>query len=116
MSWNMDRIGDMVAERSQSYNKETVMKAAQAVAAVANAGIASLYGPGTDKAVGETRTRVKAEFFRQPDRVKELMANFASEANQLVKVAEAGEPAAIRQQLGRTNEACKACHDSFRIN
>jgi cytochrome c556 len=106
----------MVGERSQSYNREAVMKAAQAIAAVANAGIASLYGPGTDKAVGETKTRVKAEFFRQPDKVKELMSSFAAEANELVKVAEVGEPAAIRQQLGKTNETCKACHDSFRIN
>lgn len=116
MSWNMNRIGDMVADRSQSYNKETVMKAAQAVAAVANAGIGTLYGPGTDRAVGETKTRVKAEFFKQPDKVKELMSNFATEANELVRVAEAGEPTAIRQQLGRTNETCKACHESFRIN
>lgn len=116
MSWNMNRIGDMVAERPQAYNKETVMKAAQAIAAVANSGVGSLYGPGTEKSVGEAKTRVKAEFFKQPDKVKELMTNFAAEANELLKVAEAGEPAAIRQQLGKTNETCKACHESFRIN
>lgn len=115
MSWNMNRIGDMVAERSQSYNKEMVVKAAQGVAAVANAGVGSLYGPGTERSVGDAKTRVKAEFFQQPDRVRELMENFASEANQLVKVAEAGEPTAIRHQLGKTSEACKACHDNFRV-
>lgn len=115
MSWNMNRIGDMVGERSQAYDKETVLKAAQGVAAVANAGIGSLYGPGTEKSVGEAKTHVKAEFFQQPGKVRELMDNFATEANLLVKVAEAGEPGAIRHQLGKTSDACKACHDNFRI-
>lgn len=116
MSWNMNRINDMVADRAPNYDKEAVVKAAQAVAAVANAGLGSLYGPGTDKAVGDAKTRVKAEFFQQPDKVKELMGNFAAQANELARVAEAGEPAAIRQQLGKTSETCKACHESFRID
>lgn len=115
MSWNMNRISDMVAERSKSFNKDEVIRAAQGVAAVANAGVASLYGPGTEKFVGTGKTRVKAEFFQQPEKARELMENFAAEANQLVKVAEGGEPAAIRVQVAKTMDTCKACHDNFRV-
>lgn len=114
MSWNMTRIGELVDEPSRSYNREEVLRAAQGVAAVANASLASLYGPGTEKAVGDTRTRVRAEFFRQPEKVRELMDNLAGEANQLVKIAQFGDPILVRHQLTRTNDACRACHDNFR--
>lgn len=114
MSWNMDRIGDLLAEPPPGFSREAVVKAAQAIAAVANAGVHSLYGPGSEKSVGDIKTRVKLELFQQPERVRDLSANLASEANELVRVAAAGEPAAIRRQLAKTGEACKACHDAFR--
>lgn len=114
MSWNMAKIGEQLGEPVQNFNREEVLRAAQGIAGVANAGLGSLYGPGTEKSVGDTRTRVRAEFFQQPERVRELMGRLATEANQLVKVAQAGDPGLIRHQLARTGETCTACHDNFR--
>ncbi len=44
--------------------------AANAIAAIANSGMGALYGPGTDKDVGNQKTRVKPEFFQQQDEVR----------------------------------------------
>ena len=111
MSWNMGKIK---ANLDGSFNKEQVIAAANVVAATANSGMGALFGPGTDKEVGGERTRVKPEFFQQQDKVRELAMNFNKEANELAKVAETGDKAAIQAQFGKTGATCKACHDSFR--
>ncbi len=111
MAWNMGKIK---ASLDGGFNKDEVQKAAAAVATVANAGLGGLFGPGTDKDVGEQRTRVKAEFFQEQDKVKELALAFNKEANELARIAAAGDANAIKAQFGKTGEACKACHDKFR--
>ena len=111
MSWNMGKIK---ANLDGSFNKEQTEAAAKAVAAVANSGLGALFGPGTDKEVGGEKTRVKAEFFQQQDKVRELAMNFNKEANELAKVAATGDKAAIQAQFGKTGASCKACHDNFR--
>ena len=111
MSWNMGKIK---ANLDGSFNKEQTEAAAKAVAAVANSGLGALFGPGTDKEVGGEKTRVKAEFFQQQDKVRELAMNFNKEANELAKVAATGDKAAILAQFGKTGGTCKACHDNFR--
>ena len=77
-------------------------------------GMGALYGPGTDHEVGGEKTRVKPEFFQQKEEVGKLAMSFNKEANELAKVAESGDPAAIKAQFGKTGETCKACHDKFR--
>ncbi|MFT3849688.1 MAG: cytochrome c [Propionivibrio sp.] len=111
MSWNMSKIK---ANVDGSFNKDQVVAAANMVAATANSGLWALFAPGTEKEVGGEKTRVKPEFFEQPDKVKELAANFAVEANELAKVAATGDAAAVKAQFGKTGGACKACHDEFR--
>ena len=46
MAWNMVRIKTNV---EGTYNKEEVIKAANAIQAIANSGMGALYLPGTDK-------------------------------------------------------------------
>lgn len=111
MSWNMGKIKTNI---DGTFNKDQTVAAASAVAAVANSGMGSLFGPGTDRDVGEQKTRVKPEFFQQPDKVRELAMNLSRETNELAKVAVAGDVNAIKAQFGRTGAACKACHDAFR--
>ena len=81
---------------------------------IANSGMGALFAPGTEKDVGDQKTRVKPEFFQQSDKVRELAMNFNKEANELAKVAAAGDVAAIKAQFGKTGGTCKACHDAFR--
>ena len=114
MAWNMGKIKAQVVDAPQSYNKDQVLAAARVIAATANSGMGALYGPGTDKEVNGEKTRVKAEFFQQREEVGKLAQAFNREANELAKVAESGDPAAIKAQFGKTGETCKACHDKFR--
>lgn len=111
MSWNMGKIK---ANVDGTFNKEQVVAAANAVAAVANSGLGTLFVPGTDKDIGDQKTRLKPEFFQQPEKAKEVGTNFNREANELAKVAATGDVAAIKAQFGKTGATCKACHDNFR--
>ncbi len=114
MSWNMGKIKAQVIDNPGSFNKDQVAAAANSIAATANSGMGALYGPGTDKDVGNQKTRVKPEFFKEPDEVRKVAMAFAKEANELQKVAATGDIAAIKAQFGKTGETCKACHDKFR--
>ena len=111
MAWNMGKIK---ANVDGTFNKEQVVASANAVAAVANSGLGALFGPGTDKDAGDQKTRLKPEFFQQPDKVREVGMNFNREAHELAKVAATGDVAAIKAQFGKTGGTCKACHDAFR--
>ena len=110
MSWNMGKIK---ANLDGTFNKEQVIAAANVVAATANSGMGALFGPGTDKEVGGEKTRVKPEFFQQPEKVRELAMAFNKEANELAKVAATGDVNAIKAQFGKTGGTCKGCHDAF---
>jgi cytochrome c556 len=114
MSWNMGKIKAQVIDNPASFNKDQVAAAANLIAATANSGMGALYGPGTDKDAGNQKTRVKPEFFKEPDEVRKLAMAFSKEANELQKVAATGDAAAIKAQFGKTGESCKACHDKFR--
>ena len=111
MSWNMGKIK---ANLEGEYNAQQVQAAATAIAGIAGSGMGALYGPGTEKDIGNLKTRVKPEFFKEPDEVRKLAMAFAKEANELQKVAATGDVAAIKAQFGKTGESCKACHDKFR--
>ena len=111
MAWNMGKIK---ANLDGNFDKDQVAAAANTVAAVAGSGWSVLFAPGTDKDIGGERTRVKPEFFQQPDKVRELGLNFRKEASELARVAATGDKAAVQAQFGKTGAACKACHDDFR--
>ena len=111
MSWNMGKIK---ANLDGNFNKDQVLAAANSIAATANSGMGALFAPGTEKDVGDQKTRVKPEFFQQPEKVKEVAVNYIRETNELAKVAATGDVAAIKAQFGKTGGTCKACHDQFR--
>lgn len=113
-AWNLGKIKSQVADHPETYNKEQVIAAANAVAAVANSGLGALYGPGTDQGTGWKKTRLKPEFFQKPDEVKEVALAFNKEANELARVAATGSVADIKAQFGKLGETCKNCHDKFR--
>jgi len=111
MAWNMGRIK---ANLEGNFNKDEVAKAANAIAAVANSGMGSLYAPGTDKGKGFHDTHVKPELFTDKEGVGKVAVAFTKEANELAKVAAGGDAAAVKAQLGKVGESCKACHEKFR--
>ncbi|EIC31291.1 MULTISPECIES: cytochrome c [Methylomicrobium] len=116
LGWNTAKIKAQASDHPDTFNKDEVIAAANAIAGVANAGVfEKLYGPGTDKGTGWKPSRLKPEFFEKQDEAKEINATFIKEANELQKVAAGGDPAAIKAQFGKLAAACKSCHDLIRI-
>ena len=116
MAWNMGKIKAQVVEGSVPYDQKQVAAAASAIAAIANSGMGALYGPGTEKSVGKEKTRVKPEFFQQPEEVAKVAVAFNQAANNLAKVAAEGDKAQIAQAFGEVGKSCKGCHDKFRMD
>ncbi|MCX7897996.1 MAG: cytochrome c [Rhodocyclaceae bacterium] len=111
MAWSMQRIK---ANVEGTFNKDQVTQAANVIAALANAGMGALYQPGSDHGRGWRETNVKPEFFKEGEKVRELAQAFNREANEMAKVAAAGDAAAVKAQFGKLGESCKACHEKFR--
>ncbi len=114
MAWNMGKIKAQVVDESVPFDKNQVLAAANVVAAVANSGLGALYAPGTDQGKGWKETRLKPEFFQEPDEVRKIAMNLVKQANALQAAAATGDQAAIKAQFGETGKACKSCHDKYR--
>jgi cytochrome c556 len=114
-AWNCSKIKSQVVEHPETYNKEQVVAAANAVAAVANSGLGALYAPGTDQATGWKKSRLNPEFFDKQDEARKQALAFVKESNELARVAAGGDVVAIKAQFGKVGETCKNCHDSFRL-
>ncbi|MCX7946421.1 MAG: cytochrome c [Hydrogenophilus sp.] len=113
MAWNMGKIKAMV-EGAAPFNQTQISAAANAIAALANAGMGSLYAPETLGKTGYTPTRLKEEFFKEPEEVRKIAAHFIEQANRLAEIAAMGRKEEIAKQLSEVSKACKACHDKYR--
>jgi len=116
MSWNMGKIKAQVVDGKEPYDQAKVAAAANAIAAIANSGMGSLYSPDTTtEQLGKT-TRLKPEFFQNLDEAGRIGRDFTAVANQLAKVAAEGDQAAIKKAFGDVGGSCKSCHDKFRAD
>jgi len=111
VAWNTGRVK---ANVDGTYNKDDVIKAANAIAAIANSGLGALFAPGTETGKGWHDTAAKPELFKDGAKVGELAGNFSKEANELAKLAQVGDVAAVKAQLGKLQRTCKACHDDYK--
>ncbi len=114
-AWNVGKIKSQVVDHPETFNKDAVAAAANAIAAVANSGLGALYGEGTDQGIGWKQTRLKPEFFQKKAEVTVAANTFNEAANELAKVAATGDVNAIKVQFGKVGESCKGCHDLVRI-
>ncbi|MFZ6872644.1 c-type cytochrome [Undibacterium sp. Di27W] len=113
IGWNSGRIKSSLEGQ---YNKEEVIKAANTIAVLSNAGLGALFPAGTEQGKGWHDTAVKPELFKDGKHVGELAANFSKEANELAKLALAGDPVAVKDQYGKLTRTCKACHDDYKVS
>lgn len=115
IGWNMGRIKANVAPEAK-YNKEDVVKAANAIKGVANSGLGALFVAGTEKGDGFHHTHIKPEALlpKNAEKLGQLAGDFNREANALADIAASGDQAAVAAQLGKLGGTCKACHDDFR--
>lgn len=114
MRWNMGKIKSQIVDNPESYNKEQVIASARVISAVANSGIGTLFSSASETGKGWKDTRVKPEYFKQPDEVKKLANTFIQEADKLTVAANSGDIALIKDQFETLFEACKSCHKKFR--
>ncbi|MFP5383038.1 MAG: c-type cytochrome [Gammaproteobacteria bacterium] len=115
MAWNMSRI-KANTEPAATYNQEDVVKAANAIQAVANSGLGALYAKGTEKGKGFHPTRVRPEAFmaQHGPKLGKIAGDFNREANAMAAVAAGGDKDAVKAQFEKLGGTCKACHDDFR--
>jgi cytochrome c556 len=111
LAWNNGRIKASV---EGTYNKDEVIRAANAIAAIANSGLGALYPAGTETGKGWRETTVKPELFTDTAKAGEAARKFVTESNELAKVAATGDAAAVKVAFGKLGAACKGCHDDFR--
>jgi cytochrome c556 len=110
LAWNNARIK---ASLDGTYQREEVLRAAQAIAVLSQANIHSLFVPGTEKARGWKETSAKAEAFSEP-RFHQLGAEFTRDAQALAQTAAGGDVVAIRAAFNQLTKSCKACHDAYK--
>lgn len=113
MAWNMQRIKANV--EGSKFDKDEVIKAANAIQAIANSGMGSLYLPGTDKGTGWEASRAKPGIWTEKEKMGKVAMAFNKEANEMAKVAATGDAGAVKAQLGKLGGTCKGCHDDFKI-
>jgi cytochrome c556 len=66
--------------------------------------------PGSDK--GETKA--KQEVWSKADKFKAANDAMESETAKLAELAKAGNQDALKEQLGKVQKTCKACHEEFK--
>lgn len=116
VAWNNGKIKAQL-ESTGEINKEEIVRSANAIQAVANSGLGTLYVKGTEKGVGFHESKLKPEAF-DPAYAEKLATagrNFNKEANALAAVAVVGDKDAIKAQFAKLGETCKGCHDTFRV-
>ena len=112
VAWNAGRIK---ASLDGGYSKDQVLRSANAIAAIANSGLGSLFVPGTETGKGWHDTTVKADACANSAKFAEHGGDFAKESNELVRLVSSGSDAgAVKDQFARLQKTCKSCHDDFR--
>ena len=92
-----------------------MLRSANAIAAIANAGLGSLFAPGTETGKGWHGTTAKPELFANGAEFAELGGEFGKASNELARLVSSGADAgAVKDQFGKLQKTCKSCHDEFR--
>jgi len=111
LAWNSGRIKTALAGQ---YTPLEVQAAANALAAVANSGLATLFAPGTADGKGWRETTARDEVFSDTAKFRALTEEFAREASTLARLATAGDRATVNEQFLKVAQSCKTCHEKFR--
>jgi cytochrome c556 len=111
IAWNSGRIKTALTGQ---FAPQEVQSAANALAAVANSGLAGLFAPGTEHGKGWRETTARNEVFSDAGKFRTLTEEFAREANTLARVAAAGDRNTVHEQFLKVAQTCKSCHNQFR--
>lgn len=69
---------------------------------------------GFDAGTKVVKSAALPAIYEQPDKFKEAASRLENEAHKLYTVAQSGDEAAVKAQIGAVGKSCGACHESFR--
>lgn len=110
ISWNTGRIRGALA----TDDAREIRVAAEALAGIANADLASLFPASTAQGKGWRETTARAAVWSDPAKFRALTEDFARESSALARLAAGPDRKAVRDQFSIVAKACKSCHDKFR--
>jgi cytochrome c556 len=111
IAWNSGRIKSALTGK---YDSREIQSAANALSALANSGLSSLFAPGTAEGKGWRETAASPAIFEDASRFRALSEQFARETAELARVADGADAQAVTRQFAKVAQTCKTCHDKFR--
>jgi len=69
---------------------------------------------GFDASTKDTKSAALPAIYEQGDKFKEAASRLENEAHKLYQVAQSGDEAAVKVQIGAVGKACGGCHNDFR--
>ena len=112
MAINLGILGEM-AKGEAEYNAEAAVSSAESIRAVSMINQGPLWPEGSSE-MGIEGTRAKANIWDNFDDFADKWSKLNPAAENLVSVAGNGQEA-LGPALGQLGDACKACHDEYRV-
>ena len=69
---------------------------------------------GFDPATKDVKSAALPAVYEQQAKFKEAASRLENEAHKLYEVAQSGDEAAVKAQIGAVGKSCGGCHESFR--
>jgi cytochrome c556 len=69
---------------------------------------------GFDPSTKDVKSAALPAVYEQQAKFKEAASRLENEAHKLYEVAQGGDEAAVKAQIGAVGKSCGACHESFR--
>ena len=69
---------------------------------------------GFDPSTKDVKSAALPAIYEQTDKFKEAASRLENESHKLYTVAQSGDEAAVKTQIGAVGKACGGCHESFR--
>lgn len=111
VGWHCSRIKTNVEGQ---YNKEEVVKSANAIASIVNGDLFPQFAAGTEQGKGWHDTAFKAEGL-DSKRFAELAGNLRADSSELARLASSSaDVASVKTQFTKVAQSCRSCHDDFR--
>ena len=108
MNLNFGSLDAMTSDK-KPYNRDEAVRNADFVAMLSTVP-KGFFGEGTDK-----DTKAKPEIWTHRADFDARMDKMTAEAAKLPAVARSGDVAALKKEVQELGEACKACHDEYRL-
>ena len=108
MNLNFASLEAMTSDK-KPYNRDEAVRNAEFVAMLSPVP-KGFFGEGTDK-----DTKAKPEIWTHRADFDSRMDKMTGETAKLPAVARSGDVAALKAQVHAVGEACKACHDEYRV-